>query len=140
MRPPPQGLMVGRGALGVRSRSDSWWVKTQSLYSLDPCAGAARRPVIGCPSKLPFDSLSSVKGISTCALPFLSLSLIRLKLEETREVQNLRKRPNGVRWVLLGSGGPRTGGDDRDTTSPNSSSPSRVVVKNIFSDIDSPFS
>ena len=77
MRPPPQGLMVGRGALGVRSRSDSWWVKTQSLYSLDPCAGAARRPVIGCPSKLPFDSLSSVKGISTCALPFLSLSKIK---------------------------------------------------------------
>ena len=27
-----------------------------------------------CPSKLPFDSLISVKGISTCALPFLSLS------------------------------------------------------------------
>ncbi|XP_011816676.1 PREDICTED: uncharacterized protein C9orf78-like [Colobus angolensis palliatus] len=25
---------------------------------------------------------------------------VRLKLEETREVQNLRKRPNGVRWVL----------------------------------------
>lgn len=23
----------------------------------------------------------------------------RLKLEETREVQNMRKRPNGVRWV-----------------------------------------
>uniref|UniRef100_A0A8C5UW96 Telomere length and silencing protein 1 homolog n=1 Tax=Microcebus murinus TaxID=30608 RepID=A0A8C5UW96_MICMU len=29
---------------------------------------------------------------------------VRLKLEETREVQNLRKRPNGVRWVLRGQG------------------------------------
>lgn len=42
-------------------------------------------------------SLSSADGLSVCALPFS-----RLKLEETREVQNLRKRPNGVRWVSLG--------------------------------------
>lgn len=44
-----------------------------------------------------FLTLSSAGSLSACALNFF-----RLKLEETREVQNLRKRPNGVRWVPLG--------------------------------------
>lgn len=47
MRPLPQGLMVGRGVLGMRSRSDSWWwVKTQSLYSLDPCGRLDGRSLV----------------------------------------------------------------------------------------------
>nr|XP_008519828.1 PREDICTED: uncharacterized protein C9orf78 homolog [Equus przewalskii] len=43
-----------------------------------------------------FLTLSSAGSLSACALNFF-----RLKLEETREVQNLRKRPNGVSAVAL---------------------------------------
>lgn len=70
MRPPPQGLMVGRGAPGMRSGSDSrWWVQTQS-HPLDHCGQAARQ---GCPSKLPFDSEFRGGSLSLCIAFFFFL-------------------------------------------------------------------
>lgn len=51
------------------------------------------------------------------------LFFFRLKLEETREVQNLRKRPNGVRWVLRGGEDPEEEGMTETPPTPTPPSP-----------------